>query len=709
MIKVQNKMDRFQDKMVSAFYYILRIIISSTLSFFLSQCVLFENFSPFSLILFSVSYNIGLIPTVCYAGGIVGTLLTPFDLSSFKYITALTMIYVIYLLFQKSFKHIRCDSAVFTAVCCFVSGFLFLLVGQLTLFNILLLVGESTLICCCIYFVNYAAIAFKKNCYLTSKEIIAASITLVLIFCTLHNVYIMGLSVARILGIFLILLSLYCLKPSHIVVLGSCIGIILTAVSNGGEVVFITIVTSTLAGCLFSSFSNRFSVTSFIIIYYSALVFMGRFPWSYHYFFEPMIAALLVFPIPKNKIRGVLSSYIPVRQLNGKTSTKTKDLYQQCRKECSSFCDRAKHCYSNHSDEIKAILNHFDEQYKANGEIPALSEHLPFCSKSSAMESAISRILKAKNADELAGLIDQLNYISKRIESTVDDETIANEDHSNLEKALTDAFRKADLKIKRIQLSSDRRKHISGIITFEETEEEQKIKQILSNQLPFHFTLKVENNHIIFKEIMPYMIQCAALCKAKEQETICGDQAIGFSIDKKRYCLILSDGMGCGRQAGAYSELTVSILKRLLQGGMGISKTLNILRSIVRFNPKETFSTLDLCIINLESGTADFYKSGAYDSYWIKKDDCIKISGGGLPMGLSEEDTIIHKRIDFDADDFIIMISDGLTITDDDAKILMENKHEDVQTYAKRIMRNFSLKQDDDITVMVCRFIKTPR
>lgn len=711
MIKVQSKMDQFQNKMISAFYYILRSAISFGLSFFLSQCVLFENFSPFSLILFSASYNIGLIPTVCYMGGIVGTLSTPFDLSSFKYITALTMIYVIYVLFQKSFKLIKYDTAVFTSVCCFVSGFLFLLVGQLTLFNVLILIGESVLICCCVYFVNYAASAFKKSCYLTSKEIIAASITLVLIFCTLHNVYLLNLSVARMLGIFLILMSLYCLKISHIVVLGSCIGIILSAVSNGGEAIFIAVVTATLAGCLFSSFSNKFSVTSFIIIYYASLIFLGRFPWSYLYFLEPVIASLLVLPIPKAKVRKLLSSYIPMRQLNDGKPSKTESLYQHCKKECGTFCDHAKHCYGKNSSELKVILNNFDEQYRINGKIPVISETLPFCVKPNAMECAIQRIIQSQNKNELGEMVDQLNYISKRIESAMDEESIVSTNNSELEQKIIEALKKDGIEAQSVHLSKDNRNFLKGVISIDEqeiNENKQRIKTVLSNVIQAPFILEFEQNKIILKEVNPYMIQCAALCRAKDQETVCGDQAIGFSIDKKRYCLILSDGMGCGRQAGAYSELTVSVLKRLLQGGMSISNTLNILRSVIRFNPKETFSTLDLCILNLETGIADFYKSGAYDSYLLKEDGCIRIDGGGIPMGLSEDEQIIHKRISFSEGDFLVMISDGLTITNEEADVLMECKHENSQTFAKNIMRTFSHKQDDDVTVMICRFIKTP-
>ena len=711
MIKVQRKMDQFQDKIISAFYYILRTAVSFGLSFFLSQCILFENFSPFALILFSVSYNVGLIPTMCYMGGIIGVLLNPFDLSSFKYITALTMIYVIYVLFQKSFRLIKYDTAVFTSVCCFVSGFLFLLVGQLTLFNVLILISESVLICCCIYFVNYAANAFKKNCYLTSKEIIAASVTLVLIFCTLHNVYFFNLSVARMLGVFLILLSLYCLKISHIVVLGSCIGIILAAVSNGGEVIFIAMVTATLAGCLFSSFSNKFSLSSFIIVYYSSLIFLGRFPWSYHYFLEPVIASFLVLPIPKMKIRKILSSYIPIRQLSDGKVAKTESLYQYCKKECGGICNRAKHCYGKNSGELKVILNNLEEQYKINGKTPAVSDALPFCVKPNAMECAIQRILQSGNKKELGEMIEQLNYISKRIEVAMDEETMVAKNHSMLERKIFDALKKEGIEAASVHLTNDNRNFLIGSISIDKceiNEKEQTIRRVLSELISSPVTLKFEQNKISLREINPYMIQCAALCRAKEQETVCGDQAIGFSIDKKRYCLILSDGMGCGRQAGAYSELTVSVLKRLLQGGMSISNTLNILRSIIRFNPKETFSTLDLCVLNLETGMADFYKSGAYDSYLIKEDVCIKIDGGGIPMGLSEDEQIIHKRISFSEGDYLVMISDGLTITEEDIDLLMECRHEDAQSYAKSIMRTFLHKRDDDVTVMICRFIKTP-
>ena len=112
--------------------------------------------------------------------------------------------------------------------------------------------------------------------------------------------------------------------------------------------------------------------------------------------------------------------------------------------------------------------------------------------------------------------------------------------------------------------------------------------------------------------------------------------------------------------------------------------------------------------MNLETGIADFYKSGAYDSYLLKEDGCIRIDGGGIPMGLSEDEQIIHKRISFSEGDFLVMISDGLTITNEEADVLMECKHENSQTFAKNIMRTFSHKQDDDVTVMICRFIKTP-
>ncbi|MBQ6809842.1 MAG: SpoIIE family protein phosphatase [Firmicutes bacterium] len=313
MIRIQNKLDKLENSAITFFYFLLRSSLSFGIGYITAKCNIFADFSPFSLILLSISPKIGLVPTFCFLGSALGHLSNPFQLSVFKYITALTMIYIIYMIFQKSMHIIKNDSAILAAGCCLGAGILFMLVEGFALYSVLLLICECVLICCCIYFVNYAAEAFKKCCFLSSRELIAASVTLILILISLQHITVFQLNVTRMLMFALLFLAFSCLKTSHTAVLGCCLGIISAAIGNGGEAIFTAMIVGTLLGCVFSSFSEKLAVTSFGIGYFAVLFFFGKFPWNYWYFAEPPIAMAAVFFVPKKQLKEFLSSYIAVR------------------------------------------------------------------------------------------------------------------------------------------------------------------------------------------------------------------------------------------------------------------------------------------------------------------------------------------------------------------------------------------------------------
>lgn len=718
MIKVQTNMERVQNNLIAAFYYFLKAGASIAVSFFISQCYIFENISPFSLILLSVSYNIGLIPTFCYLGSALGTLFSPFDLSTFKYITALTMVYVIYMVFRKSLRIIKNNTAIFTAACCFISGFLFLLVGQLTLYNVLFLIGESVLICCCIYFIDYAAMAFKKNCYLSAKDIIAFFVTLVLVLSTLHNVYFFNLSAARILGIGLIVLALYSLKTSHAVVFGCCMGIILSTISNGNEPIFSAIIIGTLGGCVFSSLSNRLGTISFILLYYSTLLFFGLFPWNYWYFSEPIIAVSLTMFVPKKKLYQLLASYIPVKQVKKQSESPNELLFDYCRRECSRVCMRSELCYAENEDALKTGIENIEDQYKQEKNTLNLEINFPFCIKKKTMARIIRKKLSSKNPDEIGEMIRQLEYLSRKIEHTVDLSIKSIRFLDNEEKIIKKGLEKSGLNVKDISFICDEHNCIQGMIQFEAAETltvEKNIREAVLSVIKSPLTYRIErsdDDYIAkFKETTNYEIQCYALCKTKDGETFSGDHAIGFSVGKDKYYLLLADGMGSGKQAGSYSIMLTSTIKKLIQNGLNIQNTLNLMQSILRFNVNNLFSTLDLCEIDLTQGIASFYKSGAYDSYLFQEDQCILISGGGIPIGLSEDDHIKHQTLNYSDGDYLLMCSDGFAPPQTDLwQYFNSCKSDDLRIFIKNLLIKYSEENpsagDDDITIMICKLNK---
>ncbi len=720
MIKVQNHFDRLQSLITHLFYQFLRVVLSAGLGFLSSQCILFEGFSPFSLILLSISPNMGLIPTFCYLGGTFGTLFNPFDLFTFKYVTALTMVYVIYMIFQKSLHVIKRDTAVLTAACCFTSGFLFLFVGQLDLFNVLVLIGESVLICCCIFFVNYAIKAFRRCCYLSAQEIIAVAVTFILILVALGNLYVFNLSIARTLGIALLFLAIHCFKISHTIVLGTMLGIILSAVSNGGEAIFVSIVVGTLAGCVFSSFSERFSIVSFILVYYVMLFFFGKFPWNYWYFSEPLISYAIIFFVPKNKLRSFLSSYIAVKTetKNDKTKTESSQIFQECSKKCRSICPKAEICYTKNEPELMEMLSKAQDQFIETGKAD-VETSIPFCIKKTAMKDIVETQLLVRHSDKLGSLIEQLDKLTRNIDRCMENETNTVVFHEKEEKELERAITERGINVKEVNLITDENNCKRCNIRFYAPKEILYEKVIKDTALPYfpggmQIRYEEHNGDLIanIKDSTVYTLECAALCKTKDGESICGDQAVGFSGRKNQYYLLLADGMGSGKDACLQSDLIIKTLKKLIKGGLSIVSALNTYRSILRINEPFGFSTIDICSVDLNSGNTELYKAGAFDSFLLSNNKCFLFAGGGIPIGLTDSDSIKHETIKLHPGDYLILASDGLLSEYEQVeRLLLECMDEDVKQFAKKILYGFSESSpdhgDDDVTVMVCRFKKT--
>ena len=719
MIKVRHQFDRVQRTLVAGFYYFLRITLSLVLGFLSAKCSLSENFSPFSLILLSVSPEIGLIPTFCYLGAAFGVLLNPFNLSVFKYITALTMIYVIYMIFHKSLKIEKKDTAVLSAACCFTSGFLFLLVGQLNLFNVLILIGECILICCCIYFVTYAVRAFRRCCYLSSRELIAAAITLILILVSLHNVYFFNMSVARIVSIALLFLALCCLKTSHTAVLGSCLGIILAAVGNGGEAIFSAVVVGTLVCCVFSAFSDRFAMAAFILVYYAVLFFFGKFPWNYWYFGEPLLAFGMVALIPKAKLRSFLSSYIAVKK-SRKQADKEKTpqkLLAACREDCDMICPKAAICYEKNEPELSEALEALSERFFQTDELGRIEDAIPFCIKPRAMAEIIEKRLVSSQSEDFEDLVDQLNHLSRKIELKMDASVRSIRFLTDDEEKIRKTLEKRGLTVRDISLFLDERGSKQCEIYFTGNGDllyENIVREVVAPHFPIGFLLTLKENEGIFtariRESAQFSITCCALCKTKKDEQISGDTAIGFSIGKSLYYLVLADGMGSGKEASLQSELVIGTIRKLIAGGLSIPGALKIYRSAARFRRNDVFTTVDICAVDLDSGAADFYKAGAFDSYHIHNGRLTVLSGGGVPLGLCEKDRLRHLSVQLSDGDYLILASDGLSALEGDLeKVLTESIQENVRDFARRILRSLSEKSEsgkDDVTVMVCKFQK---
>lgn len=210
----------------------------------------------------------------------------------------------------------------------------------------------------------------------------------------------------------------------------------------------------------------------------------------------------------------------------------------------------------------------------------------------------------------------------------------------------------------------------------------------------------------------PFTVRCAAVCKTKNGEVVCGDNAVAFSADQSHYMLLLSDGMGSGKNAFAQSFWAVSLLQKLLRAGVNAKGAVSMVHSSLQLKNEDiSFATVDLCSINLENGKASFIKAGAVSTFILRREEIIEVRAVSMPLGATEQADIATTTRTLQPEDIIVLISDGaLAHRDEMLCALQKNRALPCEKLAGVLMqcvcRPDDEEPDDDITVLVARFQK---
>ena len=156
----------------------------------------------------------------------------------------------------------------------------------------------------------------------------------------------------------------------------------------------------------------------------------------------------------------------------------------------------------------------------------------------------------------------------------------------------------------------------------------------------------------------------------------------------------------------------MSLLEQMIGAGFKAETAIKLINSsLVLKADKQTFSTIDMSIINLFTGMCEFIKIGAAAAF-IKRGDWVEtIASTTLPIGMFgnvDYDTVTKKLYE---GDIIVLLTDGILdcIPGDNKEnfieqMLMEMKSNNPQEIANRILER-SLSQSnyipmDDMTVI---------
>ncbi len=201
---------------------------------------------------------------------------------------------------------------------------------------------------------------------------------------------------------------------------------------------------------------------------------------------------------------------------------------------------------------------------------------------------------------------------------------------------------------------------------------------------------------------------------ARDGYSVSGDSYSVLSLGGGRQAILLSDGMGNGKEARMASVSTIKLLEHLLSVGFKKEVVLNTINTLLRLRyPAERFATLDFALFNMQEGKIDLYKLGAPPSF-LKNGQVTKIIGSGsVPIGILEEILTEKKSLYVPQGGTLVMVTDGVLDSQPEEEeswiigALRNIRHDHPQIIADRLIEEACYRWprgvQDDLTVLVGR------
>ena len=417
--------------------------------------------------------------------------------------------------------------------------------------------------------------------------------------------------------------------------------------------------------------------------------------------------------------------------LNSFNRSKTALCKEVCKRVCKD-CINRKTCYEKARIDIESAVEHTLEIGIKKGEIKAidLPNVLVRCSNYSLMVGYINNatrrylgLVKEANAGNL-GKIAIGNQL-KGVADALSDFNNAMQFESRADRALEENYLSELLYNNiiaddcQIIISEDR--SIKSItIVLKLTTNKEKLLKV--SQKFFKMPMKISES----KYSQDSGWQIVTLSKKPKYGFVFGSATVGHNgrvvngdshsctkLAGDRFLLSIADGKGHGKEAEKTSNTTMKLIENFFKANISTETVVTSVNQILSFNSSENFSAVDLCIVNLNDGEADFVKLGSTPTL-IKRGDKVRvISGSGLPMGVSKMATSSYDSEFLSVGDIVVMTSDGVfdsfETTENFAGFVNNLRIYNMDFLAKSLLeesvRLSGGKIKDDLTVVAFRWL----
>ena len=222
-----------------------------------------------------------------------------------------------------------------------------------------------------------------------------------------------------------------------------------------------------------------------------------------------------------------------------------------------------------------------------------------------------------------------------------------------------------------------------------------------------------EYSTVLFVEDTVYYMLNGVAKATRDGEIISGDNYTFLTKENGQVIMSLCDGMGSGIGASRESETVIELLEQFLDAGLGMETAVRMINSVMVMREDEAiFSTIDLCTVDLYTGTCELLKIGASTTFIRHEGQVETIRSTSLPVGVMQNVDCEHTQKKLRSGDFIVMVSDGVldALPSGRAEETMEEWISQSQTMCakefaaellERVLEEQSNRAEDDMTILV--------
>ena len=758
IVKISNKIENFSFKeLVLASIAHLLVALAGIAA---SRAVVLDRLLPFGLSLLAGS-SITFTPAAAI-GVFLGYFFPVVGNGGFRYIASLFALVAIKLLLSNYKKIV--SNPLFLTLISLLSNLITSAVALKSLETTPLDVATESLLCAMgtFFIARSFAIISRSPAGLSSDELATILISLSILVLGLNNLQLNGISLGRILGVFLILTSA---KYGGIIsgaVSGIAVSLTVTLSNNSGNIGVALAFAGLLAG-IFSSLGKYAQISVLVIFSFIGSVTTADTVLISQTVVEAALGSALFLTLPRKAgiVLGKIFSSQPKLSVPAgfkKSLTMRLELASNALKDVSETveqvstelskinspdfgtvisaierdacagCKLRVHCWeSKRNDTINAILEMTKavKQGECSPETAATPEFKGRCIRVSRVGNAAykrysdyaSHIAAESRIDEVRSVVsDQFNGISSMLyDLSVDFNNDEKFDNAAADNAAA-ALKNLDIRVDEACSRIDKYGRMTLEFKLKKTPEliinKLQVMKMVSVVCERDFDVPTISEvggdvYIVLNEHAAINIDIGVEQISASDSNMCGDAYKYFVDGKGHFVMVLSDGMGTGGRAAVDGAMASGLMARLLKAGFGYDCSLKILNSSMLFkSTDESLATVDIASIDLYTGTTELYKAGAAPTIIRRSGKTGKAQSTSLPAGILRDIGFDKASVKCKNGDIVVLMSDGVTSGGTDWIRAEIEAWQDgsAQALAERLCecakRRRDDKHEDDITVM---------